>query len=130
MAKKSSFYHTRWNKLLLNENRAAEVLGVSVQDVQQFDLHGNPLAERVLLLWDRKRLHGEGWERFIFSRGALICGQYRWGPDTLLLWRDQAAEIERLEREIKRLRTWRGLSTVFVNKLVDMTRRDHGRRGL
>ena len=31
--KKSSFYHIRWNRVGLNEQRTAEILGVSVEDV-------------------------------------------------------------------------------------------------
>ena len=105
MAKKrSSFYHTRWNRLLLNEQRAAEVLGVSVEDVQRFDDEGNPLAERVLILWDRKHVGLPGWEKFYFSRGLLMCGRRRWDAETIQRLRDQEDELERLRFELERLR--------------------------
>jgi len=35
--RKSSFYHLRWNKVGLNEERAAEVLGVSVDEIRRYD---------------------------------------------------------------------------------------------
>ncbi len=40
--KKSVFYHTRWNKVGLNHERAAEVLGVSVEQVEAWDIEGAP----------------------------------------------------------------------------------------
>jgi len=54
--KKSSFYHTRFNKVGLNEQRAAKVLGVSVEQVQKWDCHGSPEpAERLLLIVKKRR---------------------------------------------------------------------------
>ncbi|TPQ24986.1 hypothetical protein [Methylomonas koyamae] len=105
MAKrKSSFYHVRWNRVGLNEAKAAEVLGVTVEDVRQFDETGNPLAERVLLLWDRKNVGLPGWEKFYFSRGLLMCGRRRWDAETIQRLKDQEAEIDQLRSELERLR--------------------------
>lgn len=55
---RSSFYYTRWYKVGLNPDRAAEVLGVDVETIGQWDFDGNDLAERYLMLWDRKHLCG------------------------------------------------------------------------
>lgn len=128
--KKSSFYHTRWNRAGLNEQRAAEILGVSVEDVQKFDEQGNTLAERVLILWDSKAVGVPGWDGFRFVRGCLVKGNHRWRPENLLKWKDQAAELEALKNEIRRLKTWRGLSTIAVDKLGDSIRWRGDRRGL
>jgi len=116
--RKSSFYHTR-RRVGLNLERTSEVLGVNVADVERFDLNGDPLAEKVLLLWDQKHVNVPGWDGFLFSRGVLRWKNHRWTAKTILLWRDQADEISRLEQELQRLKSWRGLSTVFVEKLVN-----------
>lgn len=79
---KSSFYYTRWYKVGLNPDQAAEVLGVDVATVAQWDRDGNNLAERYLLLWDRKHLYGE-WSGFTFSRGRLMYKRRLWTPDSL-----------------------------------------------
>lgn len=118
MAKrKSSFYHVRWNRVGLNEERAAEILGVSVEEVRRFDLEGNPLGERVLLLWDRKHVGVEGWDGFVFTRGKLKYKSHLWSAKSLLLWRDQTDEIERLQAELARLRSWKGLAGEAVQKI-------------
>lgn len=72
---KSSFYHTRLHRVGINEAMAADVLGVSVEDVRRFDAEGAPaMAERLLLAWDRKWINAEGWEKFCFCRGLLYFG--------------------------------------------------------
>lgn len=79
---KSSFYHTRWHKVGLNQSRAAEVLGVSAEEIAEFDRIGNAIAERYLLLWDKKHLSGE-WSGFIFCRGTLRYKGRQWTPASL-----------------------------------------------
>ncbi|MCQ8183475.1 hypothetical protein NP603_20350 [Methylomonas sp. SURF-1] len=79
---KSSFYYVRWYKVQLNQERAAEVLGVDVQQIERWDWEGNQLAERYLLLWDRKHLSGE-WAGFVFSRGRLMYKRRIWTAESL-----------------------------------------------
>ncbi|MDT4328332.1 hypothetical protein ACQE3D_11740 [Methylomonas sp. MS20] len=106
----------------MNEERAAEILGVSVEEVRRFDLEGNPLAERVLLLWDRKNVGVEGWDGFVFTRGKLKYKSHLWSAKSLLLWRDQADEINRLQAELVRLRSWKGLAGEAVQKIKNRQR--------
>lgn len=81
---KSKFYHVR-KKVGVNEVIAAEVLGVTVTKIKQWDIKGAPLmAERLLLLWDRKNVGVEGWDGWLFSRGALMYKKRRWRPDMIL----------------------------------------------
>ncbi len=76
--KKPSFYHTRKN--ICNVKIAADILGVDEAEVERMDKEGAPaMAERLLLLWDRKYIHAPGWEGFVFSRGALIHKNKRCG---------------------------------------------------
>jgi len=129
--KKSSFYHTRWNRVRLNAERAADILGVSVEDVQRWDDEGAPvMAERLLLLWDSKNVGVEGWDGFLFSRVVLRWKNRRWTPAGLKAMHDQRERIHELECEILRLRTWRGLSTAFVEKVVDKATGHQKRRRL
>ena len=79
---KSSFYYVRWYKVKLNQERAAQILGASIEEIEQWDWKGNNLAERYLMLWDKKHLHGE-WKGFTFSRGSLRYKGYQWTPETL-----------------------------------------------
>jgi hypothetical protein len=117
MRKRSNFYHIR-RKVGLNEERAAEVLGISMAKVQEYDNKGAPaMAERLLLLWDRKYVGIEGWDGWLFSRGVLVHRGRRWRPEMILEHRKQAEEVFRLRDELSELRTWRGLCTVFVDKL-------------
>ncbi len=112
--RKSSFYHLRWHKVGLNEERAAEILGVTVEDVRKFDTEGAPvMAERLLELWDRKHVRIEGWDGFMFSRGVLIHKRKRWRPETLLANKDHAEENQALKHEIKRLYSWKGLARIL-----------------
>lgn len=48
--KKSNFHHIRWNCVGLNESRTAEVLGVTVKDIQE---------------WDKKRRTRDGYAPFV-----------------------------------------------------------------
>lgn len=124
MRKKSSFYHTRLNVVGLNEERTAEILGVSIEDVKRYDLEGAPvMAERLLRLWDHKHVGVEGWDGWLFSRGVLVNRGRRWTPKRILRCHDCDEEISKLRNELERLKTWRGLFTVFVDKLRRPTRR-------
>ncbi|EIC29830.1 MULTISPECIES: hypothetical protein [Methylomicrobium] len=77
---KSTFYHLRWHTVGLNEERAAELLGVSVEEIQQWDRDGAPLmAERLLQLWDHKHVGHDSWDGWTFSRGVLRRGKLRAG---------------------------------------------------
>jgi hypothetical protein len=111
---KSSFYHIR-RKVGLNAERAAEVLGISVDEVQEYDSKGAPvMAERLLLLWDRKNVGVEGWDGWLFSRGVLVHKKHRWRPEMILESRKHQEEAWRLQGELSRLKTWRGLFTVWL----------------
>lgn len=69
--KKSSFYHLRFNKIGINAEIAAQV-GVSVDDVLRWDDEGAPpMAEKLLLAWNKKHVGFNGWDGFYFSRGVL-----------------------------------------------------------
>lgn len=108
--KKTSFYHTRWNKVGINEQIASEVLGVPVEKVQEWDKNGAPeIAERLLLLWDRKRINIPGWEGWMFSRGNLRYKGKQWGPETILAARYDIERTVRLESQLKQLHSWKGL---------------------
>jgi hypothetical protein len=110
--RKTSFYHTR-NKIAPNKQQAAELLGVTIEDIEQMDANGAPImAERLLLLWDRKHIAAPGWDGFMFSRGALIHKNKRWRPENLLQIRKDAERIEQLESEISRLYSIKGLLTI------------------
>lgn len=100
MKKKSSFYHTRWNHVGINETIAADVIGVTVDDVKRFDVEGAPIAERLLLLWDKKHVNFDGWENWLFSRGVLIHKRQRFTPQTIL--NDRAFRL-RLEADTDEL---------------------------
>jgi hypothetical protein len=127
---KSNFYKIRWHTVGLNEERAAELLGVSTEDIRQWDRDGAPaMAERLLQLWDRKHIGYEGWDGWTFSRGTLRRGKLRWTPKMILEHRERAEEVFRLRDEIQELRTWRGLCTIFVDKLTAAARNRLRRRG-
>lgn len=118
--KKSGFYHARWNRCGLNVERAAEVLGVTVEDVMLWDVDGNDLAERFLLLWDRKHVGVPGWDGWCFSRGVLRHGRKQWRPETILAAREQDAEVSALRAELRKLYSLRGairiLKASFLNR--------------
>lgn len=128
--KKSNFYHVRWNRVGINEERAADVLGVDVKTIRQWDNEGAPvMAERLLLLWDSKQLGGD-WQGWRFSRGALVYKGRRWRPEGLIQWADQSAQLSALQQDLRRLKTWKGLSTAFVDKVVDSITQQLKRRRL
>lgn len=82
--KKTSFYHTR-NKIAPNKEQAAELLGVTVTEIDRMDTNGAPImAERLLLLWDSKRIAIPGWDGWLFSRGTLRYKGQQWRPDNIL----------------------------------------------
>ncbi|WP_374089246.1 hypothetical protein [Methylomicrobium lacus] len=83
--KKSSFYQTRFHIAGLNEDRAAELIGVPVEEIRQWDKEGAPaMAEKLLLLWDRKHVGHEDWDDWLFSRGVLRFKNRRWTPKRIL----------------------------------------------
>jgi hypothetical protein len=121
---KSTFYHVRWYTVGLNEERAAELLGVTTDEIRKWDKEGAPaMAERLLLLWDRKHVGHNGWDGWSFSRGVLVHGKRRWTPRMILEHRERAEEVFRLRDELNEVKTWRGLCTIFVDKLVEAVRR-------
>lgn len=127
---KSNFYHIRCNHVGINEEMTAEILGVTVKDVKQFDIEGAPvMAEKLLAMWDKKHIGIEGWEGFLFSRGALINKNKRWKPQMLHEYHDREKRILSLENELKRIQTingaWKNLCTVFVDKLMKNKRKRH-----
>ena len=104
--RKSSFYHTRWNKVGVNEECAADILGVSVEQVKQWDIDDTApiMAERLLYLWDKKRVGHCGWEGFYFSRGAFCYGKkQRFTPESLLHLVELANMASSLQQRIKEL---------------------------
>lgn len=130
--KKSNFYHVRWNRVRINEALAADVLGVTVEDVRRFDAEGAPvMAERLLLLWDSKRINHADWQGFAFSRDRLRHKSGEIFTGSGVLWeRQERQRLEHLDNEIRRLRTWHGLFTVFVDKFVDACTKRLGVTGL
>ncbi|MDP3876526.1 MAG: hypothetical protein Q8Q50_06050 [Methylobacter sp.] len=107
--KKTSFYHTR-NKIIPNEQQAADLLGVDVSEIKRMDKEGAPImAERLLLLWDKKNINAPGWDGWIFSRGALVHKKIRWKPENLLNARREAERVTKLEAEIHQLYSLAGL---------------------
>lgn len=107
--RKSSFYHTRQRVGLLNLERTAQVLGVTVDDVLQFDRDGSPLAERVLLFWDNKHINTDGWNGWTISQGCLIYKRLRFRPENILQAREAVNELEKTQTELRKLKTWPGI---------------------
>lgn len=106
---KASFYHTRWHKVGLNAERAAEIIGVTVDDVLRYDIEGNELAERFLLLWDSKHINHDGWNGWIFSQGCLVHKRQRFRPELILESRANLDKIQNLELELRKLESWSGI---------------------
>jgi hypothetical protein len=120
MKKKSKIYHIRFNTVGLNAERTAEVLGVSIDDVRRFDTEGAPvMAERLLLLWDRKYIGLEGWDGWLFSRGVLRHGKHQWTAKMILEHQEHSKEVFKIRDELRTLRAWKGLCTIFVDKVVE-----------
>lgn len=116
--KKPSFYHTR-NKIVPNKQQAAEILGVDIAEIERMDKEGAPvMAERLLLLWDRKYINAPGWDGWVFSRGALIHKNKRWRPENLLQTRKDVERIEQLESEIYKLHSPAGLIKIIKKILL------------
>lgn len=68
----TQFRNIRWVKLGLTEQRAADLLGVTVEQVKAWDYEEPPvMASRLLQAYDRKTVGMEGWQGWYFSRGAL-----------------------------------------------------------
>lgn len=129
MAKrKSSFYHTRWNKVGINEQLAADILGVTVEEVLRFDEEGAPLmAERLLLLWDKKHIGYDGWEGFRFSRGVLCFKKLRFTPASLLHLVEQSnindSKITHLKRQLSEFESHTGSLSLGDGKFLAVVRR-------
>lgn len=73
-------------KLALSTEACAELCGVTVRTIQNWDRKGSPaIAMRFLHLYDRQDLagHGEDWRGFKFSRGKLVCGRLSFTPRNL-----------------------------------------------
>jgi hypothetical protein len=129
--KKSDFYKLRWHRLGLNEARTAALLGVSVEDVKQWDKEEAPaMAERLLLLYDLKEVNVFGWHGARFQRGVLVYHGKRWTPETLLRLSDESDALQHARAQLDTFKTWSGLVTAFVDKAVDDVRRYLRRRGL
>jgi len=125
--KKSSFYHAR-NKIGLNENAVAKLLDISVDEVESYDDYGAPaLAERFMMLWDKKHVNYEGWQGFLFSRDVLCHGKKRWTPFMLFEYHKRESRLNAIENELKQVKTLQGaltnLYTVFVDKLKSKSRK-------
>jgi len=115
--KKSNFYQVRWHRVGINETVAAEVIGVTVEQILMWDNEGAPIyVERLLLLWDRKNVGIPGWDGWLFSRGCLIYKRQRWRPELLLSQRDKDELIYSLQNEIHRLKSWKGVLKTVLEK--------------
>lgn len=106
MARKkfTEFRDLRWNKLGLNEERAAAVLGVSVEQITIWDYEEPPvMAGRLLMAWDRKVVGQPGWDGWYFSRGVLQFKDQRFGPETILNARYRETVFSSIESDVKRV---------------------------
>lgn len=93
---------------------AAELLGVSVEDILLWDDKGSPpIAEAYLLLWDKKHVNYEGWNGFYFSRGKLRYKKLMWSAELLLRNYDYSQENLILQRRLAKLESWRGVFGLF-----------------
>jgi hypothetical protein len=78
-------FFVRIHTVGLNAERAAELTGVPVDVIHQRDQDGAPeMAEKLLMLWDRKHVGHEGWNGFLFSRGVLRFKNRRWTAKMIL----------------------------------------------
>jgi hypothetical protein len=116
--KKTSFYHTR-KKIMPNNLQAAELLGVDVNEIERMDKEGAPImAERLLMLWDKKHVGLPGWENWNFSQGTLRHKGQQWRPDNILHSRLEIDKAEQLRREIKQLHSVNGLLKITRNLIL------------
>lgn len=109
--KKTTFYHTR-SKVGVNHALAAQILGVSIEQVQEWDKVGNDLAERYLLLYDSKNINVQGWNGFVFTRGKLKFKNRYWTPEILLKMKHDFeentalhAQVNFLTKEVEQLKS-------------------------
>jgi len=115
--KKSNFYQVRWHRVGINETVAAEVIGVTVEQILKWDNEDAPIyVERLLLLWNRKNVGIPGWDGWLFSRGCLIYKRQRWRPELLLSQREKDELIYSLQNEIHRLKSWKGVFKTVLEK--------------
>lgn len=73
-------------RVSLSVEACAELCGVTVRTIQNWDAKGAPLiAMRLLHIYDRQDLggHGSEWRGWRFSRGKLICGRLSFHPRNL-----------------------------------------------
>jgi hypothetical protein len=102
--KYSDFRNLRWVKLGFNEERAAEVLGVTVDQIKVWDYEEPPImASRLLLAWDRKSVGHSGWDGWYFSRGALHYRDKQWRPESLLNSRFDDQRLVKMELSVREI---------------------------
>jgi hypothetical protein len=100
----TEFRKIRWLKLGLNEERAADILGVTVSQVKAWDYEEPPImASRLLQAYDRKSVGHEGWDGWYFSRGALHYKNMQWRPQSLLHSRFDDSRLRDLDSECRRI---------------------------
>ena len=125
--KPSAFQKLRL-KVSLSIPDCAELCGVTVRTVRNWDAEGAPLiAMRFLHLYDRQDLagHGPGWQGFKFSRGKLVCGRLSFTPRNLkqiphyvdVYNRVQGA---RLRHDLDGLQPEQALAIVLESKAFDL----------
>ncbi len=93
--RKSDFYRLRL-QLALDQNNAANLAGVTLRTIRNWDKKGAPhIAMRLFYLWDKRAVREPGWEGWMFSRGALQRGKIRIKPQSLLMFQDWLTEKQR-----------------------------------
>jgi hypothetical protein len=115
MAKKrTSFYRTRQNSVCISIETAAEILGCSVDQVKDYDENGAPvMAERLLMLWDKKHIQIEGWQGWLFSRGILRYKNRRYTAKTLLAMSESTENEFFAQCELRRLYSAKGIVKII-----------------
>lgn len=113
MARKkfSDFRRLRWIKLGLNDERAADVLGVTVEQIKIWDYEDPPvMATRLLLAWDRRVVGLPGWEGWYFSRGTLHYKGEQFLPEGIINARLRDEVFSRLDNDVKSIFAGLGVS--------------------
>lgn len=116
--KLSVFYKLRL-RVGLDQERAAELCGVTTRTVQNWDTRGAPLVvERFLHMYDRTSLagRGPGWEGWAFERGLLVHRRagLRFGPRTLERLPYLFEVFERIERVKLRCQDGAGVDVLLA----------------
>ncbi len=102
---KSEFWKLRHKAGLGDKEKAAELCGVTVRTIENWDRKGaTATATRLLHLWDRKECAGAGpeWAGFMFSRGKLVHARLKlhFTPERLKHWPEAMRQLERAEADI------------------------------